>query len=728
LAESSIAVKKINLLQGAATPHPACTPTGPLRVRFLPFLLLALVSVSPAHDSVSTAQVSVSQRLVDDKLHHLRAGDVREWSEFPEQAEGPRLVVRFRSEANAAQQTLRLYQYDVKQPWRVLLNEKQLGKLERDENAAIIYLAIPPGRLASGENTLVIEQTNGIADDIRVGDLRIDPRPLKDVMNEITVELKVFDATDPNRKVLTPCRITVVNETGALVHTAAVSNDKLAVRPGVIYSGNGQARFSLPAGDYTIYAGRGFEYSIDSVQVLLVAGAGIHKELTIRREVPTDGYVSCDTHVHTLTYSGHGDATIDERMLTLAGEGIELPIATDHNRHIDYDAVARKLGVRKYFTPVIGNEVTTSLGHFNIFPVAADARVPDFQLKDGNAVLDSIAERTGAKAIVLNHPRDVHSGFRPFGPERHNAASGENDADWLFRAHGVELVNSGAQQSDVLQTYRDWFALLNRGIFLTPVGSSDSHDVSRFIVGQGRTYIRCPDDRPDKIDVDDAVESFVAGRVLVSCGLLVDMTVNDEFGPGDMVPATAETRVAVRVLGPSWTTAAKVTLYANGIAIREAAIDDGSRGGVKWSGQWKLPKLKQDVHLVAVATGPGITKLYWPIAKSYQPMSPVVERRIIGSTGAVWLDADGDGRRTSALEYATRLVEKHGGSAAKVVQTLADYDESVAVQAAELLHARGVSPDDAEPRAAAKKAGRHVEHGFRAYFDAWRVSEIARSK
>jgi hypothetical protein len=138
--------------------------------------------------------------------------------------------------------------------------------------------------------------------------------------------------------------------------------------------------------------------------------------------------------------------------------------------------------------------------------------------------------------------------------------------------------------------------------------------------------------------------------------------------------------------------------------------------------------MKHDVHLVAVATGPGVTKLYWPIAKSYQPMSPVVERRIIGSTGAIWLDVDGDGRRTSALEYARRLVEKHGGSATKVVQSLGDYHESVAVQAADLLHARGVSPDDPEVTAAAKQAGPHVERGFRAYFEAWRASEIARSK
>ena len=92
------------------------------------------------------------------------------------------------------------------------------------------------------------------------------------------------------------------------------------------------------------------------------------------------------------------------------------------------------------------------------------------------------------------------------------------------------------------------------------------------------------------------------------------------------------------------------------------------------------------------------------------------------------LDADGDGRRTSALDYARRLIERDGDSAIDIAKSLADYDESVAVQAADLLQARGVSPDDAEIRDAAKKAGPHVERGFRAFVDAWRASQIARRK
>ena len=64
------------------------------------------------------------ERILDPQLHHLRASVEREWSDFPLQPEGPRLVCRFQAERNDAEATLRLRQQDVKQTWNVLLNGK----------------------------------------------------------------------------------------------------------------------------------------------------------------------------------------------------------------------------------------------------------------------------------------------------------------------------------------------------------------------------------------------------------------------------------------------------------------------------------------------------------------------------------------------------------------------------------------------------------------------------
>ena len=153
---------------------------------------------------------------------------------------------------------------------------------------------------------------------------------------ESTLVISVRDKAGP-----TPARITIVGVDNDLPKLTATSEGALAVRPGVVYTVSGAAQVVLPPGTYTIYGGRGFEYSLDSARITAKAGETVPVPLTIRREVPTEGYVACDPHVHTVTHSGHGDCTIEERMVTLAGEGIELPIATDHNKHIDYRAASQ---------------------------------------------------------------------------------------------------------------------------------------------------------------------------------------------------------------------------------------------------------------------------------------------------------------------------------------------------------------------------------------------------
>jgi hypothetical protein len=662
---------------------------------------------------------------VTDRLHHVRATEQREWSDFPAKPEGPNLSLSFRSDRNEGEWTLRLRQQDVKQTWKVLLNGKELARLPPDENDMVIYLPVPAGRLVAGENRLVIEQVGRTPDDVRVGEITLDDRPLSKVLNEATVEIDVREAGLRGKTVPIPARITILDHQGSLVTVGATSGAGLAVRPGVVYTATGKARFGLPAGEYTVHAGRGFAYGIDTAKLSLRVGDRVKKSLSIRREVSISGYVSCDTHVHTLTFSGHGDCTLDERIITIAGEGIELPIATDHNRQIDYHVPAVKQGVRQYFTPVVGNEVTTAVGHFNIFPVNAGGPVPDFKGRDWKTVFTDIA-KAEPKVIVLNHPRDRHSGFQPFGPEHHLALTGTNLDGWDLKANAMEVINSGALQTDFMRLYHDWFGLLNRGTILTPVGASDSHDVSRFFVGQARTYIRCSSTDPGKIDADEAVRNLLAGKVLVSCGLLADITVNDKHGPGELVPVNGEIKVSVRVLGPGWTTADRVELYANGQKVREARITDGKRPGVKWSGVWKLPRPRHDVHLVAIASGPGVIELYWPIAKPYQPTSPMVNRRVIGSTGAVWLDGDGNGKRTSPRDYVERLYREAAGKTEKFVQMLADCDEAVAAQAGDLLRTNGVHLDNGALRETARKTGSHVERAFEQYRQAWRDSQVAR--
>lgn len=669
---------------------------------------------------------------IEPRWIHLRNDPIREWSSFPATPNAAELEVHFNAAKNPAEYALRLRQQDVKQSWRVLLNGKPLGDLTRDEADLVIYLPVAPGALVAGENALRIEPTARgakAADDIRVGQITLEPRSTEAALQEATLEIEVFDAAT-NQPL--PARITIADANGSRHSVGAVSSDELAVRPGVIYARAGKARCGVPAGKYTVYAGRGFEYSLAQVETTLTPGAVARHTLVIRREVPTPGYIACDTHIHTLTHSGHGDATIAERMLTLAGEGIELPIATDHNAHIDYEAEAQRLGVRQHFTPVIGNEVTTTVGHFNIWPVQPGAAVPDHLPKDWSQIFDGIFATPGVKVAILNHARDVHSGVRPFGPEQFNAASGDNVAGWQMRFNGMEVTNSGATQTDPLLLAGDWMTLLNRGYQVTPVGSSDSHDVARYIVGQGRTYIRCDDRDLARLDVKAAVESFLQGRVLVSYGLIADLTINGKHGSGDLAsPIGDEIEVAVRVLGPHWVQATKVQLYANGLLLREEAIPRGAGskqpGGVKWQATWKLPRPAHDQHLVAVAMGEGIDEPYWPTARPYQPTSTDWQPHTLGISGAVWVDGDGDGRRSPAREYAERMFAETGGDLSKLAQALQPFDAAVSTHAAQLYRTGGENLRGEEYERIMKSAPPHVAAGFQTYWLAWRDNELARA-
>jgi hypothetical protein len=280
--------------------------------------------------------------------------------------------------------------------------------------------------------------------------------------------------------------------------------------------------------------------------------------------------------------------------------------------------------------------------------------------------------------------------------------------------------------------FHDWMAMLNRGRFLTPVGASDSHDVARHFVGQGRTYIRADDRDPGNLSVDQAVASFLRGNVMVSYGLAVELQVDDKYAMGELaVLANDQVRVSARVLGPHWTRADRIELFANGKKINEAEIPEGLRdlpSGVKWQGSWTIPKMNHDMHLVAIASGPGVDGLFWKTAKPYQPTSPAWAPRVIGCSGPVWLDGDGDGRRTPAYDYARNLVAASGKDVGKLLAGLADYDEAVAAQAASLLAAAGVDLYGPEVEEMVKAAPAHVRTAFLAYRDAWRQCQIARSQ
>lgn len=642
-------------------------------MRFLLGACLGFLVVAPAIAERPDPETA----LEPNRLHVGREGQW-EWDSFKDRAvDAERFERKFQAQANAAEQTLRIWQRDVKLNWPVKLNGFKLGTLTAAATAMETVLAIPPGVLKQGENVLTVEPPTNL-DDIEIGPVSIVAKPVRDVLSGARVDVAVLEEETGGG---IPCRLTVTRKDGTLQPLLAEPAGDVAARVGVVYTRNGRATLSLPAGDYMLYAGRGFEWGVARAAISL--GTGEEKATTLRlpREVSTEGWIAADSHIHTLTFSGHGDAKIEERMLTIAGEGIELAIATDHNHHTDYAPHAASAGVSDRFTPVMGNEVTTKHGHFNAFPIEPGAKVPNHGQEDWSRLLPEIRATPGVKVITLNHPRDLHSGFIPFGGIQFNPKTGRHRQADALDIDAVEVVTSAAMQSDIHLLYRDWFALLNHGHRIAAIASSDSHDVNRFILGQGRTYVAVKDADPGHLDLNQVWRSYQEGRLLVSLGLLAQVKVDDRFTVGDLATGLgAGIKVEATVLGPSWVQADHIGLYANGVLIREEKLSDGHRAGEKARITWQIPKPSHDMHLVVIATGPGVTEPYWEIPRPYQPSSKSFVPRVIGSTNPVWLDANGDGKFEPASVIARRLIQQAGGDRAKLREALKGHDEAVTIQ------------------------------------------------
>jgi hypothetical protein len=280
-----------------------------------------------------------------------------------------------------------------------------------------------------------------------------------------------------------------------------------------------------------------------------------------------------------------------------------------------------------------------------------------------------------------------------------------------------------------MRLYHDWFAILNAGYNVAGIGSSDSHDVTRHIPGQGRTYLRCDDRNVADLNIADAIADIQDGSAMVSMGLLTEITLDGKHTPGKLAPARGEMQVNVRVLGPSWTTVSDVELYVNGTRVKHATVNRTSGGdkpgGEKWSETWILPKPPHDVFLVAVARGPGVTEPFWKIPKSYQPTTPEWKPYVIGSSGVLRVDADGDGKWTSAREYADQLVAKFGDDLPRLFDAMRGRDRAAACHVAKLLGKRGLRPKSEPLAKLLAGAADHVKEAFAMYWAAQEQMEAS---
>jgi len=383
----------------------------------------------------------------------------------------------------------------------------------------------------------------------------------------------------------------------------------------------GQGTFELPAGEYEIWFGKGMEYSVDVQKIVVDSRQNTMLKARLKRELNPQGFVGADMHLHTYTFSGHGDATVEERLISCVAEGLEWAVATDHNAILDYGPYLKKLGLEKYMATAVGNEVSTNIGHFNTYPL--DAKIPKVNSKitNGKELYQTIRKEGLPNTIIqVNHPRWVDSDFfNSKGLDPFYGKSKHSEWDWDFDAFEVLNENFGIGWRDApdnkFSVKQDWFNMLNQGIKKTGLGNSDSHSVIAQIAGVPRNYIKSSTEVPTEISNEELAQNVKNQEVTVARGLFVNMTTKDgqEIGSTIKLARTQPNlTLHLNVQAPSWITCHKAVLIENGEVIETFDIPENTN----------VNRLTKTVTLQ-----PKKDSWYVLIAYGDRPMAPMVQGR-----------------------------------------------------------------------------------------------------
>lgn len=345
----------------------------------------------------------------------------------------------------------------------------------------------------------------------------------------------------------------------------------------------GECLVELPVGKARVEAVKGFEYTPEATEIEIRADEVSRLTMSLQRvaNMAAKGWYNGSTHVH-MNYGGNLHNTIDNMLMMSEAEGqdvLTLQPANKDNRVLDHQFFVPGGGPHPLSKPdhlvVVGQEYRPPFyGHASLFGMKDHLLSPFTTGYEGTAIESLYPSNTDmfrkAKAqgatVAYAHP-----------------FSGENDP--LMGNLGVGkgyLVDAALRTTDALEwstanraSFYPWYATLNNGLRVTAVGGEDSiSNLHRSkVVGSVRTYVYTG---PRGLDMQAWFEGIRKGRVFVSTGPLVEMTVNGRM-PGDTIdlPAaggTVEIEAHVRSIVPF----AKAMVVANG-KVLETVEPQGER-------------------------------------------------------------------------------------------------------------------------------------------------------
>jgi hypothetical protein len=405
---------------------------------------------------------------------------------------------------------------------------------------------------------------------------------------------------------------------------------------------SGEITLRLPVGRHTVVVSRGYEYEMVAPEVTIVAGETVEAPVSLSRVVDTRGVICGDFHIHTTRSGDSGD---DARLKIRAavGEGLEIPVRTDHEFVADFAPVVAELDVGDWAFGMAGEELTSfSWGHMGVFPL-----VPDPLLPNGGAipwtgrtppeVFETVRARAEDPLLIINHPRnpsfsDIEAYFSAAGFDPITGMV-ERMEYWDEDFSLVEVFNDDTFM-DKQSVVDDWFALLRQGRRVYAVGSSDSHFVNGSPIGYPRTCLRVATDNPRSLTSSIVRDAAGAGRSTISGGIYVDTSVTSGmFGPGDEIPGSGlNARFTVTVQAASWVDVDRVRVFVDGVETETVGlagmpIPDPLNPVLRFQDSFEVEVGMMGTWVLAVAEGDESLEPVHPGRRPFGVTNPMFFRR-----------------------------------------------------------------------------------------------------
>lgn len=386
--------------------------------------------------------------------------------------------------------------------------------------------------------------------------------------------------------------------------------------------------FPLPPSEYEIVVSRGPEYSVHRERVQLVAGETTTVDARLARVLDTDGFVAADYHVH-LIHSWDCAVTRDDRIRTMAAEGVDYFVASDHDSVTDLRPDITRLGLDGHLAAAVSSEVTTfNLGHFNVWPMVRDPEsytggsidwgragvapgrdfpaLGSYDLSPAElfaAARQRVDADSDGGVIQVNHFNSgtlgyfsvvgIDTAFDPpqsFTPptvirqDRRLTNLYDDDFDTL-----EVWIEANRGQTNQLQRANlgDWFNLLNQGRIKAGTANSDTHSTAVVQAGGPRNYVASSGAGGGDLDDAELAASVRDGRMIGTSGPFLTVTISGDEGATaglgideeKLVAATAGVAtLRVRVQSAAWAEFDTVEVFANTVPF---AVPDTNMHGVQ---------------------------------------------------------------------------------------------------------------------------------------------------